>query len=475
MRNSDGFAYPTSDRYSCAWRALEGTAVLFGPYIDAEGNLYACTGRGEGFAHLHSFTPDGSLRWESPPRRGIDTLGARVSPFAPLLDGCGGVYVADELAFWCFETDGRVRWRTDLAELGVRGGFPSAVLSPSGHVGGISLDGVALFLHPHSGEPAFAPLALPIGPAPAALDVPHGLWEGMMEPATRNTIFPAFFGRGFPVTNSPAVSPATGMTYITVAAESLGRTRLVAVREARGALEALVLAEFEGYCSVTPSISTDGLTVYTGNHKGELLAFDAARGDLRWRYSPAATAASPTVGLDGTVYSGCTVAPGIPSQLSAIDPETGRARWCRNYDELAKELLEQRPLLENLFPDPSPHASINSVPTVSETHLLVVMTLGYTFTPPGQGPMTQPHRAVLASIDPSKGELLGYAQLPDSSEAAVVLAADGSVYTPHAALTSSLFHALNAFLPPSHQTNLVPRGGLTKLEPKNPAARDEDG
>jgi len=465
MRNSDGFDYPTSSAYQPAWRALEGAAVLFGPSIDHAGNLYVCSGRGAGHAHLHSFSADGRLRWEADAYQGTGTLGPRVCPFAPLLDDSGGVYVADDRAFWCFDTEGRVRWRCSLQALGVEGGFASAVLSPGGHVGGVAFDGTVVLLDRRTGEAALPPLKLGVGEAPASLSVPTGLWQGMMDPATRDAIFPGFFGTGFAVTNSPAVSHATGMIYITAAARTPGRTQLIGVRERPGNLELALQTEFEGYCSVTPSVSSDGLSVYTGNHKGELLAFDAQSGTLRWRYAPAATAASPTVGLDGTVYTGCTVGRGLSSQLSAIDPATGQARWRRSYDELAAELLPQRTVLASAFEAPSPHASINSVPTVSATHLLVVLTLGYAFSPPGRGPMTQPHHAVLASIDPRTGALLDHTPLPDSSEAAVVLAANGRVYTPHAALSSSLFSAINAVLPSSHHSGLQPAGGFTALDP----------
>lgn len=465
MRNSDGFAYPTTTHYALAWRALEGAAVLFGPAVDAVGNLYVCSGRGSGTAHLHSFSSQGELRWEAPIHEGMHTLGPRVVPFAPLLDESGAVYVADEHHFWCFDDTGRVRWCADLAALGVRDGFASAIFSAGGLVGGLALDGTALLLERESGVPAYAPMKLPVGAAPTALETPAGLWHGMMDPATRDAIFPAFFGSGFPLTNTPAVSAQTGMIYITAAGSEAGRTRLFGIREGGRALEIGLQTGFDGYCAVTPSISNDGLTIYTGNHRGELMAFDALNGALRWSYAPAATAASPTVGPDGTVYSGCTVSVDGPSQLSAIDPDTGAAKWRRNYDALASALLPERAPLAGLFPDPQPHASINSVPSVSETHVLVVLTLGYTFSPPGRGPMTQPHRSVLASIDPASGDLLGYTELPDSSEAAVVLSASGSLYTPHAALTSSLFHALNSMLPQSHRTPLRPRGGFSALRP----------
>jgi outer membrane protein assembly factor BamB len=466
MRNSDLVSARLGTQYEVAWRVLEGAAVLFGPAVDASGNLYICSGRGPGHSHLHSFDAAGALRWESPIADGSnDALGARVCPFAPLLTDDGGVVVADERGFFCYESNGTLRWRRSLAPLGIRAGFPSAVLSPQGFVGGVSLEGVVLLLDPATGEQAYRPLKLPVGEAPAAISVPPGIWSGMMDASVAQTMFPAFFGTGFPVTNSPAVSAVTGLIYITGAGKEPGKTQLFGIREDDGALRLELSITFDGFCSVTPSVSADGLTVYTGNHTGRLFAFDAQTGILRWQYAPAATAASPTIGPDGTVYSGNTVSAAGNSQLSAIDPESGQARWCRNYDELAAKLLPERPALDGLFPDPHPHASVNSVQTVGESLLLVVLTLGYTFAPPGRGPMTQPHRSVLASIDTKSGELIGYTKLPDSSEAAVVVTANGTVHTPHAALTSSVFLAINGHLPAAYRTPLVPVGGVTALVP----------
>jgi len=466
MRNSDLVSAPLATHYEVVSRVLEGAAVLFGPAVDASGNLYLCSGRGPGYSHLHSFDASGTLRWECPVAdHGNDALGARVCPFAPLLTDDGGVVVADERAVFCFESDGALRWRRPLAPFGIQAGFPSAVLSPQGFVGGVSLEGVVLFLDPTTGEPAYTPLKLPVGEAPPAIAAPPGIWSGMMDASVAQAMFPAFFGTGFPVTNSPAVSEATGLIYVTGAAQELGKTQLFGIREDAGALSLELNITFDGFCSVTPSVSADGATVYTGNHTGLILAFDSRTGALRWQYAPAATAASPTIGPDGTVYSGNTVTPAGNSQLSAVDPASGLARWCKSYDDLAAELLPERSLLEGFFPDPHPHASINSVQTVGESLLLVVLTLGYTFAPPGRGPMTQPHRSVLASISTRSGDLIGHTTLPDSSEAAVVVAADGTVYTPHAALTSSVFYTLNQHLPAAYQTPLAPVGGVTVLKP----------
>lgn len=466
-RNSDAVAVALAPRYERQWRVLRGRALLFGPAVAQNGELYACSALGAGHSHLHAFGRDGEQRWQSAADDGSSaTLGPRAAPFAPLIDATGGIYVADERAFHCFNTDGSTRWRTALEPLGIREGFASAIFSPSGAIGGISLDGVALFLDRQSGEPSVPPLQIPAGEPPAALRAPPGIWQGLMDPDVAAALYPGFFGTGFPVTNTPAVSLRTGCIYITSAGSKAGHTRLLALADEGDRLTVRFDVTFSGACAVTPSVSPDGLTIYTGNHRGEILAFDAVSGELRWSYAPAASAASPTVADDGTVYTGSSYGPAGPSRLSAVNPSTGEARWCRDYDALAAERLPERPPLPPFFTQSRPCAAINSVPTVSDTHLLVVLTLGYAFTPPQGGAMVQPHLSILTCIDRHTGEVAGCTDLPDTSESAVVVSDDGTVYTPHAALTSSIFaHGIEPRLPESHRSLLKPSGGFSALSP----------
>jgi outer membrane protein assembly factor BamB len=467
-RNSDAVTTALAPRYRRHWRALQGRALLFGPAIAQNGELYACSALGAGHSHLHAFDRNGELRWQSDADDGTSaTLGPRAGPFAPLIDATGGIYVADNHAFHCFNADGSTRWRTALRPLGIGEGFASAVFAPSGAVGGISLDGVALFLDRQSGRPSAPPLHVPAGKAPPALPAPPGIWQGLMDPDVAAALYPGFFGTGFAVTNSPAVSLDTGCIYITSAGDRDGHTRLLSLADEGKRLKLRFDVNFSGTCSVTPSVSPDGLTVYTGNHRGELLAFDAVSGELRWSYTPAATAASPTVANDGTVYTGSGHSPGRQSCLSAVNPATGEAYWCRNYESLATERLPERPSLPPFFAHSRPCAAVNSVPTVSDAHLLVVLILGYAFTPPQGGAMVQPHLSVLVCIDRETGDVVGCTDLPDTSESAVVVADDGTVYTPHAALMSSIFaRGIDPLLPASHRSPLLPSGGFTAFTPE---------
>jgi len=137
------------------------------------------------------------------------------------------------------------------------------------------------------------------------------------------SLFPAFFGLGHQVTNTPAVALGSGTIYIPGAGHGPETTVLYGIREKNSALETVFAREFPGRCAVTPSLSPDEQNVYTGNADGELFAFDTLHGTLRWNYSPAGPAASPSVGADGTVYTGTSTLKGRPSELSAINPLTG--------------------------------------------------------------------------------------------------------------------------------------------------------
>ena len=467
-RNSDAVPYPISDRYTEAWTALDGAAILFGPAISAEGRLYLCSGRGEGHSHLHALDRQGNILWESDPQSGHENLDSRASPYAPLLGDDGAVYVGGQTKFWCFEQDGSPRWKTDLPGLGATESFASSIFTREGHVGGVTLDGKVVLLRPEDGQPAVPVLQLPHGICPQGPPPPPGLWQnGLMDAGLIKSLYPAFFGFDYQVTNSPSVNPENGYIYISGAGERADQSVLYGLRLAGDGVEIAFTAPFEGRCATTSSISPDGEQVYAGNSNGHLHAFDANSGKRIWTYEKAGPAASPTIGFDGTVYTGTNTRKSEPSMLSALDPETGEIKWCQHYDALAAELLPSRAVLDPFFPEATPSAVINSVQTVNRDRLLVVLLLGYKFIDPSSGTvLTQPHRSVLASIDLTDGRLRGYTELRDTSEAAIVVDREGAVYVCHAALLSSVFfYGINSALPESHRTSLRPSGGLTALQP----------
>ena len=467
-RNSDAVPYPISDRYSTAWTALDGAAILFGPAISADGLLRICSGRGVGYSHLHALDGRGKLLWESEPQGGENTLDCRAVPYAPLLDDDGAIFVGGQSKFWCFEKDGRVRWMADLPSLGAMESFASAIFSREGYVGGITLDGKVVLFRPEDGEPAVPVLHLSSGVCPSCPPQPPGLWQnGLMDAHVARRIYPAFFGYDYTVTNSPSVDPINGTIYITAAGKRADQTVLYGLRVVDNRLQIVLETNFEGRCATTTSISPGGDQVYAGSFQGQLHAFHGESGARIWTYEEVGPAASPTIGFDGTIYTGTNTHRERRSRLSAIDPISGTAKWRRDYDDLAAELLPERPVLEPFFPERLPSAAINSVQTVNEQRLLVVLVLGYRFIDPVSGSaLIQPHRSVLASIAIADGSLRGITELRDTSEAAIVVDRGGLVYVCHASLLSSVFYyGLNPILPESHRTSFKPTGGVTALYP----------
>ncbi|WP_306090342.1 outer membrane protein assembly factor BamB family protein [Qipengyuania flava] len=460
-RNSDFSPVEVSSDLTFAWSALDGAAVLFGPSIGPDRNRYVATGQGDGSPHLHCFSPDGQLLARSDPEAGQP--GARVAPDVPLFDDVGRLFVSDKSSTWCFGARFERLWRTDFSAFGVDGGFISTVLTRSGLVGGIAMDGKVVLLDRQSGELAIDILQLPVGkPFPAPPRMP-GLWQnGMMSAALVAEVEPGFFGYGSAVTCSPAISPSTGRIFIPFSDAANGRSRLAAIDEGQGSISLAWLSDLEGVCTSSPAISPDGRRIHTVNGRGIMHAFDCASGELLWMRDGCGMAASPTLDASGNVYSAGRDSVSGVSQLLAIDGQSGDVLWRTTFEGLAREALPDRAIVPG-FPNPSPTGVANSVPTVTPGHVLLVVNLGYDFAPPGGGPrLHQPHIPVLVVLDRDNGTVLSTNRLRDTSEAVIVVGDDHRLHVCHAALVSSMFHfGINPHLPESHRSPLVPVGGFS--------------
>lgn len=461
--NSDFCPNDVSPDLRFEWGALEGAAILFGPAIGPGRRRYICTGQGEEASHLHCFSPEGELLYQT--KAAVGQPSSRVSPDVPLFNEHGNFFVSDDRQIWCFDDGLNAVWQADLRAMGATNALISTIITKGGHVGGVTMDGQVILLDPKSGRLAMEPLHLPVGdvfPPPPSMP---GLWQnGMMDPHLIPEIEPAFFGFGYPVTCSPVVNGLTGNIYIPYADAGNGVSKLAALNESECAIEIAWTADIPNICTSSPAVSPDGKRIHTVNGAGIMHTFDCAAGQLLWTAEGCGMAASPTIDDAGNVYSAGRKREDGTSQLLALDGITGEIIWRRNFDELAREMLASRSALA-AFPNPHPTAVANSVPTVTPNHVLIVFNLGYDFIAPNtKAKLHQPHIPALLVLDRANGETLSVTPLRDTSEAVIVISDDRRLHVCHAALMSSVFHyGINPHLPESHRSALAPVGGFSTL------------
>lgn len=468
-RNSDFAPFVTARSNRVAWTALDGAATLLAPTIGPEGNLYITTGRGPGTSHLHAFDRDGQLLWESAPQTDLDDLDSAAIAGAPTIDEDGNLYIDDSNQLWAFAPDGHVRWVADLPEAG--SWFSSPILTPGGLVGGVTIDGKVALYRREDGMLAVPVLDLPGGPGPSGPEPPPGLWAGgFVDPAIIAPIFNQFFGYEFEVANTAAVHPDTGRIYITAAGPTVAIGVLYGIDVEEDGMTIAFEAPMGPGSGTSPAISADHSQVYAADGAGIMYAFDAMTGELAWTFQGAAAAASPTVGPDGTVYTGGG------ESLLALDPSDGRLRWSRGFDDVARSFLRRR-FPSRFFPTGQPVARTNSVISVSTEAVLVVLVLGYEFeAPDAPSTLIQPHVTLLAVLDPSDGRLVGSTVLRDTNEGLISIGSDGSLYVSHGSILSSLFYyQVDPQLPRFWRIRTAPIGGLSALHPTSFAQLVEVG
>ncbi len=458
-RNSDfaPLVAPTANQVK--WTALDGAtvpiAVVFGP----EGHLYVTSGRGPGSSHLHALDADGNTVWESPPQQSLDDLDSGAVFGSPTVDRDGVIYLSDSNQFWAFNPDGSVKWVTDIPF--AQSPFVTAIITPQGYVGGVTFDGKVAFYQRADGTLALPVLDLPGGPGPAAVSPPPGVFGGgLLDPTLIDDLYNRLFGYEFEVNNTPAISAQTGRIFIVAAGATPDAGVLYGIDILNGQMEIAFQAEMGSGSGTAPAVAADGSLVFVADGSHVMYAVDAQTGQVVWTTEGASIAASPTIGPDGTLYTG-------GGNLSALDPANGDILWSVNFDELAASLLPALPPETPFVVTGLPAGKVNGVITASARQLWVVVTLGYdlALTPNG-GALPLPKLVALASVDPADGGLNGYTLVRDTNESDVTIDADGSLYVSHAALLSSLFYyGLNPILPPELQLPTAPLAGITALEP----------
>jgi len=439
-----------------AWTALDGAALLVGPVIGPEGNLYVPSGRGAGHSHLHAFDAAGQLLWEAPAMQSLDDVdyGAVVS--APIIDTDGVVYAADLNQLWSFTPAGDVRWVADLRRQGVDGFFITPVFSREGFVGGVSTDGKLALFRRDNGELAIPVLDLPGVKGPASQEPPPGLWQGgLVAPEFIRPLWDVLFGREVEVANTPAVHPLTGRIFITAGGATPEQGVLYGIDTSPMGAVIAFTAPMGAGSGTSPAISPDGRLVYAIDDAGLMVAIDAASGERVWEVGDTMGQASPSVGPDGTVYS----FNGIAGIVVAIDGATGAVKWRRQYDAVAEQHLPWRPFLPRV-------ATVDSIITVADNGLLLFLDLNYRL-PLGEAPYPQPRKVVVAQLDTGDGDLTGWFEARDSSGAFVIPDIDGNIYLSlSGAATSISYYGVDPQLPGFLRSGFLPRAGLVAYRPR---------
>ena len=473
-RNSDYAPVRVRPAQKVAWTALDGAALFVGPTIGPGGTVYVTSGRGEGTAHLHAFSPEGELLWESAPQRSLADLDYGAVINAPIVDDRGRIFAADMDQLWCFSPDGEVQWIADLRAEGVEGHFVTPVFSQEGFVGGVSTDGKVAFFDRENGGLVWPVFDLPgVGGPPSQPAPPGILGGGLLSTEFIQPMWDLIFGWRIEVANTPAVHPETGRIFITAGGATSSEGRLYGIDTSLEKGPEIAFSTAMGAGSGTsPAISPDGELVYAAGGDEVMVAVDAESGAEVWRADGVQAAASPAVGPDGQVYSFSG------PEIVALDGATGEVVWRVGYDFLAAERLTPVAELEGLPSHYNPAAfgvvaRIDSVLSVSrharfgpDPSGLVWASIDLGYELPASG-FVVPQAVLLTAIDARDGSVVGTTPVRDTSAALIVPDAEGRIFLTLTGTSSSMAYAVGSNFPESLRLPWVPLAGLVGLVPEN--------
>ncbi|MEE4144962.1 MAG: PQQ-binding-like beta-propeller repeat protein [Halieaceae bacterium] len=437
------------------WTALDGASLFVGPIFGPEGNIYVPSGRGKGTSHLHAFSADGRLLWETPAMQSMADFDYAAVVSAPIVDRDGHVYANDRNQLWSYTAQGEQRWVTDLSAHGISGFFVTPIFTHEGWVGGVSTDGKVAFFARDTGELALPVLALPSSQGLPSATLPPGVWQGgLVAQEFHQELWDLLFGRNMAVANTPAVHPESGRIFITAAGAEPTQGVLYGIDTGGQGLTIAFTASMGSGSGTSPAISPDGRLIYAIDDAGLMVALDTKSGERVWEAADTMGQASPSIGPDGTVYS----FNGTAGTIVAIDGASGAMKWRRDYHQEAERYLGWRPLLQRV-------ATVDGLITVTDSGLWTFLDLNYQISAGGQS-FPQPRKVLVAQIDPSSGEVLGRFESRDTSGAFVVPDAQGNLYLTLSATSTSIAHyGVNPQLPSFLRTSLHPVGGLVALRP----------
>ncbi len=459
-RNSDDAPYAVSRFNEVKWTALDGASLFGAPSIGPEGNLYATTGQGPGTSHLHAFDRDGNLLWESAPQQDVNDLDSSAAGNIALVDCNGDVYISDANQFWAFHSDGSIKW---IKPLPVDSGpLISPVFSRGGLVGGVSGRGKVLFYDRDTSDLAYPILDLPGSGGPIPTDPPPDglLAGGLVDPEIIETLFYGLFGNVYEVVNTPAIHPTTGRLYIVGGGATPEVGTLYGIDFGESTLSIAFESSIAGGSGSSPAISPNGDQVYAVGGDSVITAFDAETGVALWNADRAGLAASPTVGRDGTIYTG------FLESITALNPEDGSIKWSTDLNERALEALPPIPALRPVLPGGQPLIVVNSVITTTPEYLWAAAVLSYEYTSLDlPNVLGIPRATLLLALRPDDGSIAQGVVLRDTCGGTISIGTRGDIYVSHSALISSLYYyEVNPLMPDIFDVP-QPIGGLTALGP----------
>lgn len=459
--NSDYVPLILSTELQAQWLALKGSVSWTAPTIAADGSLYITTGRGRGYSHLHALDRDGELLWEAAPQQTLDDLDAMAVISAPVIDSDGDLYVSDSNQLWAFHSDGRVKWVSSLEAHRINEPFVTAIFAgdKGQYVGGVSADGKVGLFWRESGELAMEVLTLPGVDGPEGPRVPDALWaNGLMAEEIRVASWQMLRGYRYRVTNTPAVHSGSGRLFITATGTAPDHGQLIGIDVSAAGMTIAFATKVPPNSGTSPALSPDGRQVYAIGGGGVLYAIDSLSGKLLWQTDTDGQDASPSVGLDNTIY----VLGG--DQLLAVDGHDGDIQWRKNYREWARERHPKLwPRLGLIGSKGKADAYVDSVVTVSNGLLWTTLLAGYEVNLPGRE-FVHPAQTYLVALDPSDGTVLKEWRIPDSSEGGISISPTGDVYLNLLSAQASIgYYGGYQWLLPKSVRRPQPRGGVYAL------------
>lgn len=470
-----------AESYSSAWRALEDASVLAAPTIGPDGSIYATTGQGPGNANLHAYSSEGDLLWETEPWEDASGFDSCAILQSPVIDADGDIYVSDCNQFWAFHPDGTVKWTIDLPE--APDGAPwqetdravpfrpfvSPVLTADGAVLGITVWNQVVVLDRETGDeraPVFQLPATEAPPAESNMAQPPTLFaNGYADPELHDPIWELFWGGTMPQANTPVIATGTGRVFAVAASiEEDGVGALYGIDytpgdgEEPGAIEVAFEAIVGKGSSSSPTLSHDEDLVYVTDEDGVFYSVDADDGAVVCRTEAGSNGGSATAGPDGRVYLLGDQGEG----LNAFDPGCEKA-WDADLSDIAAELDGDTPLGE-------PEWRVGGPPTITDGGLLAPVSIGYTVDVAGNTPFVAvAYRMV--HIDPETGEPVAVLA-PQSGESdgfTVLNLINDTIVVDYGVVASSslapLAETINESLPPEHQLDGAPIGGIELFVP----------